>query len=228
MTNISGSPAPKRKKQSRGLTPAERKARSRANQSAEQKEEAKLKQAAGMRKSRESQSVEHKEKVKAKESAARKGLRAEQSVEQREAVTTKNTAARKKARAEQPKEKKDRIQAMDTAAKKEKRLNQKTLVEKKEALRTLNILQGSYEVKDLKDTGDSIGMMDHVCEECGALKFKKETSSTCCGNGKVIMPRFPTPPTEIHRLWRDNTAEGRLFWQNARSLNNAVCLTSLK
>merc|ERR1712082_42943 len=81
---------------------------------------------------------------------------------------------------------------------------------------------------DLKDSQDNIGEMENACQYCGALKFKKETSSTCCGNGKVILESFPQPPEEIHRLWRNNTAEGRLFRQNARSINNAVCLTSLK
>ena len=82
-------------------------------------------------------------------------------------------------------------------------------------------------VKDLKDTEDNIGKMEHVCDHCGALKFQKETASTCCGGGKVRLAAFPLPPEEINRLWHADTAEGRVFRQNARSINGAVCLTSL-
>ena len=53
--------------------------------------------------------------------------------------------------------------------------------------------------------------MDMVCEECGALKFKKETGTTCCNNGKVHLPAFAKPPDKINRLWYDETAKGKLF-----------------
>ena len=61
--------------------------------------------------------------TKAKNTAAMKGMRADQSVEKRAATKTKNAAAMKG-----------------------KRVSQKTSVEKKEALRTRDILQESYEV----------------------------------------------------------------------------------
>ena len=67
-----------------------------------------------------------------------------------------------------------------------------------------------------------------VCEECGALKFKKETGTTCCNNGKVKLTAFPKPPEEINRLWYDETAKGKLFRQNARHINNAVCISSIQ
>ena len=67
-----------------------------------------------------------------------------------------------------------------------------------------------------------------MCEQCGALKFKKETGTTCCNNGKVNLPVFPLPPDEINRLWHDQTTKGKLFRQNARHINNAVCLSSVQ
>ena len=67
-----------------------------------------------------------------------------------------------------------------------------------------------------------------VCEECGALKFKKETGTTCCNNRKVNLPAFPTPPDEINGLWYDQSAKGKLFRQNARHINNAVCISSIQ
>ena len=104
----------------------------------------------------------------------------------------------------------------------------KANVNKKEGLMSNEILEGSHFVPDLKDSVDTIGPMKIVCPDCGAFKFKKETGSTCCSNGKVYIEPLPKPPTSINKLWHDDTPEGRLFRQNARSINNAVCLTSIK
>ena len=69
-------------------------------------------------------------------------------------------------------------------------------------------MNGTHAVPDLKDTVDDIGKMDVVCLHCGALKFKKETATTCCNNGKVLPPRLPKPPDQITKLWHEDTAEG--------------------
>ena len=95
-------------------------------------------------------------------------------------------------------EERDDAQTQDRVRKIQQRKHNKSKVQFKEALKSDEILQGTYEVVDLKDSQDTIGDMEHMCQYCGALKFKKETSSTCCGNGKVILPRFPTPPKQIH------------------------------
>ena len=92
----------------------------------------------------------------------------------------------------------------------------------------MEILNGSYEVLDIQNSPDSIGAMENICEHCGALKFSKETSTTCCSNGKVYLDVFPQPPKELDDLWHGETSEGRIFRENARSINNAVCLTSIK
>ena len=42
------------------------------------------------------------------------------------------------------------------------------------------------------------------------------------------MKNFAQPPIELDKLWHADTVEGRLLRENARSLNNAVCLTSIK
>ena len=39
---------------------------------------------------------------------------------------------------------------------------------------------------------------------------------------------FPKPPKAIYHLWYADTPEGLLFREHARSINNAVCLTSIK
>ena len=101
-------------------------------------------------------------------------------------------------------------------------------MEKRDGLKTEEILAGTHLVPDLKDTPDSIGSMEIICNYCGAFKFRKETGSTCCNNGKVYLDPLPQPPEQIRKLWHEDTPEGRLFRQHARSINNAVCLTSIK
>ena len=109
-----------------------------------------------------------------------------------------------------------------------KRNKEKTGLCVNEALNSQQILNGSYTVPELKDTNDNIGKMDKECQYCQALKFKNESSTTCCSNGKVMLERFPKPPTKIDKLWRKNDVQGRVFRENARSINNAVCLASLQ
>ena len=133
-----------------------------------------------------------------------------------------------KLRQEQTVKERDAAKVTQRAAMKVLRKTRQAGVEKKEALMTEEIVNGFHHVPDLKDTVDTIGKMDIVCQFCSALKFKKETGSTCCSNGKVYLDPLPKPPDEINKLWHEDTPEGRLFRQHARSINNAVCLTSIK
>ena len=68
------------------------------------------------------------------------------------------------------------------------------------------------------------------CNFCGALKFHKEKfrTTTCCSDGKVQLTPFPRPPETLMNLWMGSDAKSRLFKDNARLLNNAVCLSSLQ
>ena len=62
-----------------------------------------------------------------------------------------------------------------------------------------------------------------------ADRWKHETSpSLCCYGGKVQPESFPTPPPELMELWFGESPEARLCRQHARSINNAVCLSSLR
>ena len=89
-------------------------------------------------------------------------------------------------------------------------------------------MDGSYKVPDLENTVDSIGKMDVVCQFCHAKKFRKETGSTCCGQGKINLTPFPKPPPAIEGLFQGDSNESKLFRENARSINGAVCLSSMK
>ena len=89
------------------------------------------------------------------------------------------------------------------------------------------ILNGDIYIPELNDSKDSIGQMEYTCHYCAAIKFKKETSSLCCMDGKVILEHFPEPPEELNNLWLDKVPETEVFLKHARVLNNAVCLSSV-
>ena len=193
-------------KRPRAMTPAERAARYRANRPAKKKEEDLKKKRDNKVKKQQELTTEKREAIKGMQKAAQAKLRQEQTTDEREAAKGKQRAAMTKLR-----------QKVQQAG-----------VKKKEALMTDEISAGTHSVPDLKDTTDTIGKMDTICQYCRALKFKKETGSTCCSNGKVHLDPLPQPPEQINKLWHDDTPEGRLFRQHARSINNAVCLTSIK
>ena len=102
-----------------------------------------------------------------------------------------------------------------------------THVKRNIATKSSEILHGIIYVPKLSDTEDSIGKMDQVCKDCKALQYKNETGIMCCGRGKVQEPSFPKPPDPLHNLWYDNTDEAKVFRENSRSINNAVCHASL-
>ena len=97
-----------------------------------------------------------------------------------------------------------------------------------EARNAQNILNGHKIVPELKDSKEAIGAMELVCSFCSALKWKGETSSTCCNGGKIVLDKFPNPPVYLKKLWKDKTTEAKLFRENSRSFNNALALSSLQ
>ena len=102
-----------------------------------------------------------------------------------------------------------------------------TRAEEKIATKSKEILNGHLEIPSLFHSVDSIGEMNHCCRHCGALKFKKETSSTCCLDGQVHLPNFPSPPPVLRDLWFGDSQEAKTFKKYSRTLNNAVCLSSI-
>ena len=91
------------------------------------------------------------------------------------------------------------------------------------------ILFGEQIVPELKDNEkDDIERMDQLCCYCDARKWKSETSTVCCTNGKVHLSPFPDPPVYLKHLWTADTIEARLFREESRSFNNALALSSIK
>ena len=90
------------------------------------------------------------------------------------------------------------------------------------------VLYGEQIVLELKDSKENIGSMEHICPNCSAMKWKTETSTLCCSNGKVFLASFPPPPAYLETLWTADTAEARIFREHARSFNNALALSSIR
>merc|ERR1711888_44119 len=116
----------------------------------------------------------------------------------------------------------NRIQHADARAR-----NLRNRREPKLGTKTADILSGRIPVPDLFDSPESIGFMDQQCDQCGAYKFKSETSRLCCLNGKVVLDPFPTPPPVLQELWLSDNREAKVFRDHCRAINNAVSLSSL-
>ena len=97
-----------------------------------------------------------------------------------------------------------------------------------EARNAKKVMMGEQIVLELKQTEDTIGKMNVICEFCKARKWKNETPTLCCNSGKIILTNFPDPPEFIRDLLTKSTEEGKLFRKHARSLNNALALSSLQ
>ena len=207
---------------------AERKRKYRAAKSADQKKDENAKNQNWKANMRANQSTEQKKEECDKNKERISNKRASLSADQKKEEYGKNQKWKANVKASQSADQKKEECGKNTERIARQRQKARTKVTYKEALRSKEIMDGNYGVADLKDSDDKIGEMDVICQYCSAQKFKKETSSTCCGNGKVLLDSFPTPPPSLNKLWRSNDAKGRVFRENARVINNAVCLTSVK
>ena len=161
------------------------------------------------------------EKDKLKTAATRKN----QTEEERNRRLQKNKVKTAETRENETTEETLRRLLKDKQQKKNKRQRPESMYEGRNAI---NVLNGHQIVPELKDTTDKICSMDVVCPYCSALKWRGETSSTCCNGGKVMLEKFPEPPEYLKKLLKDNTTEAKLFRENIRSFNNALALSSLQ
>ena len=126
----------------------------------------------------------------------------------------------------------EEVRAADRARKTNKR--NKRSVQPRDGLRAKEVMTGTLIVPYIGDTEDGIGKMDVECPYCKALKFKNETPSMCCNNGKIQLQPFPKPPPQILKLFRPDLfvdgdeAMSKVFLKYIRPLNNALCLSSLR
>ena len=171
------------------------------------------------------------------QTAARLELDRSQHAQARALESEEQTAARledqrirqAEVRMEESQEQRDRRLELDRNAHAEARARilEENAVEKR-AAHSSDILAGNMIVKELSETEDSIGSMNVICEHCGAYKFRAESAGMCCLQGKVQLPCFPEPPPALQELWHGDSHDAKLFRKHCRTINNAVCLTSMQ
>lgn len=71
-----------------------------------------------------------------------------------------------------------------------------------------------------------IGEMDNKCNQCGAMKFRREWPSLCCANRKVRIEPCQNPPQYLKNLLDGHHTLSKHFLTNIRSYNNAFSFTS--
>ena len=119
------------------------------------------------------------------------------------------------------------VRASENQARSARQRARKTSLEPDSALSAQDIFSGALIVDPISDTSDSIGGMTEICPKCQAKKFSRETGSLCCSSGKVSLEHFPYPPPALKDLWESDDRLGKTFRKHSRTINNAVCLSSL-
>ena len=88
-------------------------------------------------------------------------------------------------------------------------------------------------------TVNTVGKMDYICEQCGALMFKDELHkpiakdhnhlcfSLCCSYGHAKVPPISEPPHLLMFLLTGNSPESRHFMRNIRAYNSAFAFASM-
>ena len=67
----------------------------------------------------------------------------------------------------------------------------------------------------------TIGRLILACAHCGAKRYKNESVSGCCLNGKVDLPRREDIPDNLKELFKDPD-----FKRNIRKYNQGLAFTS--
>ena len=143
-----------------------------------------------MAKKRAAMSEEEKEMKRKLDAEKKRQKFAELSEEEREKVRKQTAERIRKARAAMSDEERQKKQKKDS----KRKAAHKSHIRSRDGLRSQEVLNGTFHVDKLEDSKDAIGEMIHKCGDCGALKFPKETPSSCCSGGKV-------------RLWTDTISK---------------------
>ncbi|XP_025207742.1 uncharacterized protein LOC112603419 [Melanaphis sacchari] len=71
-----------------------------------------------------------------------------------------------------------------------------------------------------------IGQMTILCPKCHAKKWKDETHSLCCADGKVVLHQFEDLPDPIKSLIDNSHPLSKHFFDNSRRYNTLFQMTS--
>ena len=193
---------------------AKRKEKDKQSKKAKRKEE--TSQEAVKRKENHRQIMKDKRKGETLEEAAKRKDNNRQSMQAKKRDETDEEATKRK----------DKENAAKSKKRESIKMAPSSFYAARNAQKVLYCEQLVPELRDCKQ--DQTGRMNIECNDCGALKWKNETSTVCCNNGKVHLAPFPDPPPYLKHLWTSDTIEARLFREQSRSFNNALALSSIK
>ena len=186
------------------ITQANKKAKEAQEEKLSRKEKEKIAQLSKRKQETVENSGIRKEKVRVAKATKRKNETAEEGNKRK----MKETKAKENKRNNETAEEGEKRKMKETKAKEKKRAAVKSKPASLYAARNAQkVLYCEQIVHELKDTKEDIGRMNIECNECGALKWKSETPTVCCNNGKVNLAPFPNPPQYLQHLWTANTVE---------------------
>lgn len=86
-------------------------------------------------------------------------------------------------------------------------------------------------------TKHDLGQMNNPCFNCGSFMWKEENHigtlghsavfSTCCSEGKILLPTISDPPLILQNLLTNENDEGKEFCHNIRAYNSSLAFASL-
>lgn len=98
-------------------------------------------------------------------------------------------------------------------------------------------LNDYYLTKSHLPARNDIGKMEFICLNCSSLMWKHElhngslginaTFSTCCMQGKILLPPLHEPPDILKNFLTDDSPQAKHFRKNIRGFNSSLAFASL-
>lgn len=98
-------------------------------------------------------------------------------------------------------------------------------------------LNDYYLTKSHLPARNDIGKMEFICLNCSSLMWKHElhngslginaTFSTCCMQGKILLPPLHEPPDILKNFLTDDSPQAKHFRKDIRGFNSSLAFASL-
>lgn len=108
---------------------------------------------------------------------------------------------------------------------------------KRKATNAIGSLNDFYFTKSTLPARNDIGKMEYICFNCSSLMWKHElhngslginaTFSTCCMQGKIVLPPLHEPPDILKKFLTDDSPQAKHFRKNIRGFNSSLAFASL-
>ena len=119
-----------------------------------------------------------------------------------------------------------RLSTTSKRKQKSRELNQNPNTEEHSYILSKEAFNYKYNADYKSDSNVNIGLMNVLCNYCGAQSFKNETVGLCCKSGKIRLPQLEVPPNPLYSLIFDSTPQSKQFLPNVRKYNGCFQMTS--